>query len=108
MDPSSATIQFTRMFYPKWWLDLTGYFDIGGTDGGILFQPNTESSDGVAYSLLGSVFLLLVGFAMGKWSSKSNGNGKSDGYIPVVNTKPSFATTGTRSKYQDIEMLTHE
>jgi hypothetical protein len=106
MDPSSATIQFTRMFYPKWWLDLTGYFDVGGTDGGILFQPNTESSNGVAYSLLGSVFLLLVGFAMGKWSSsKSTGDGKSNGYIPVpvVNTKPSFAT-----KYQDIEMLTHE
>ena len=111
MDPSGPTIQFTRMFYPKWWLDLTGYFDIGGTDGGILFQPNVPVNQ-FSYSIFGSIFLLLVGYAVGRWSTMSSS--KSSGYVPVtVQADSAFKEISTRKtelnyQYQDVEMVSRD
>ena len=44
------TISFDRMFYPKWWLDKVGYWDIGPNRDGILFAPPPNTSPMVSYS----------------------------------------------------------
>lgn len=44
------TIAFDRMFYPKWWLDRVGYWDIGPNRDGILFSPSPDTSPTIAYS----------------------------------------------------------
>jgi len=99
------------MFYPKWWLDLTGYFDIGGTDGGILFQPNVSGNE-FSYSTFGSIFLLLVGYAVGRWSTMPSTKG--NGYVPVTVAKDDVfiaapvRKTDVNSQYQDIEMLSYD
>lgn len=61
------TIAFDRMFYPRWWLEQVGYFEIGGNKDGILFSSNPNSLGyGLRYfvhTLLVLVGALLVGYA---------------------------------------------
>lgn len=35
-----TTVSIRKMFYPKWWLERVGFFDVGGNKDGILFMPN--------------------------------------------------------------------
>jgi dipeptidase len=45
-DLDKAAFGFTRMFYPKWWLDLTDYFSKPPNKNGILFSPNSGDQHG--------------------------------------------------------------
>jgi hypothetical protein len=44
LDTTSTTIKFQRFFYPKWWLEKVGYFDIKGNKEGILFASNPKNN----------------------------------------------------------------
>ena len=46
MKVTEPTIAFERMFYPRWWLEAVGYFNIPGNKGGILFEPNPQAAGG--------------------------------------------------------------
>jgi hypothetical protein len=55
----APTIVMRKLFYPKWWLNATGYFEHSGTFGEntILFAPAPEGSS----SMFSSVVLTAVG-----------------------------------------------
>ena len=74
------------MFYPMWWLNLVGYWNIGGNPHGIYFEPNFSDTSGTAEPVISisSVFLAvgvaLLGFAYGRFSSVQR---RRKEYIPI-------------------------
>ena len=84
-----------KLFYPKWWLDLTGYFKskINSGPGVILFAPGPDGKKGsdatvaalLASALLSGIFALVLGFYIGtKWrhSGPTLGLGRVPGGAP--------------------------
>lgn len=60
------TIVMRRLFYPKWWLEATGYFLHHGNfgPGVILFEPTPASADSSAVSYTASLVLTAVGSSL--------------------------------------------
>ncbi len=87
-----TNIRMSKMFYPKWWLEATGYFDNkpNQIDNAILFNSNPtnyasagEYYVGVLFSgLFVGMVALGVGFVVGKRDSSSFGSGKH-AYAPI-------------------------
>lgn len=89
-----AEISMKKLFYPKWWLDLTGYFKntITSGPGVILFAPRGGSGssgggDASVAALLvtavvsGSLALVLGLFIGSKWSHVVNSTRRE--YVPI-------------------------
>ena len=53
LDLEKPDINMKRLFYPKWWLEATGYFEHKGQFGpdAILFAPSPTSSNSASASL---------------------------------------------------------
>lgn len=70
------------MFYPKWWLDLVGYWNIGGNPKGIYFAsgPNAASGLFTASNVFAAAGVVILGFASGRYSSIKN---RRQQYIPL-------------------------
>lgn len=84
---NGTAIHRKSMFYPKWWLDMTGYFKIGGNPDGIYFSPqpagyvpaDTQSLLS-APALMAAVAVTIFGFAAGRYSSVV---GRRQQYMPI-------------------------
>ncbi|RYY72446.1 hypothetical protein EON63_20840 [archaeon] len=61
---TSPSIHMQKLFYPKWWLDTTGYFTHPPNkgEGVILFAPQPEGyvSRGEAYMYMGMAVVMTV------------------------------------------------
>jgi ElaB/YqjD/DUF883 family membrane-anchored ribosome-binding protein len=84
-DLDKPTMKIGHMFYPRWWLDAVGYFNVRPNTGGILFHSNAYTTSMVAqpaFSVLhviGLVALGAVGFIAGRMS-KNRGAGEDGVY----------------------------
>lgn len=79
----NSTVTIKRMFYPRWWLQAVGFFDVGGNKDGILFAPAPAApSAGTMsttismtlqplYFLLTALVFFVVGLGLGRRSSSS-------------------------------------
>ena len=87
----NATVEIHRMFYPKWWLDQVGFFNIPGNKNGILFQPNPAldltTSGALGTQFVTFIFTALVFFFLGMWVSNKQKFVKS---INAANTSNSW------------------
>jgi hypothetical protein len=88
-----ATIDFDRMFYPKWWLDKVGYFNIHGNKDGILFMPNpiadgvASSTHSVSYEMASIICIIvsMISFLLGmRYRKRDLGNSSRVRYSPLV------------------------
>jgi dipeptidase len=91
----NATIEIKRLFYPRWWLETTGFFDHPGNKEGILFAPNTNrifSSDSsfnpFNEQMIIAFFSGFLFFVFGMWfANKKTGNHNKKS----MNSKPEFS-----------------
>ena len=69
-------------FYPQWWLEMTGYFDIGGNPTGIYFEPSPISAEYIVNmpSIIAAAVVTVCGFAAGRYSSVLS---RRKQYIPI-------------------------
>jgi dipeptidase len=90
---NATSIHRKSMFYPSWWLDLTGYWKIAGNQNGIYFEaePSAVASPAgaaaasvasalTAPALLAALAVTALGFAAGRYSSV---RGHRNQYIPI-------------------------
>jgi hypothetical protein len=103
------TIQIKRLFYPRWWLEATGFFDHPGNKDGILFSPNnggvSDSAKGDVVSNLMTVMITgLLFFLFGYWyarkPSKKTSSSSSFSSIPVSAAPTAAALASSSSSYQ--------
>lgn len=59
MNRDQPMITMKRLFYPKWWLQATGYFEHHGTFGPdtILFSPSPTATEGSSMGYYGGLML---------------------------------------------------
>jgi len=83
------SISMHKLFYPKWWLEATGYFDnkITAGPGVLMFAPSPLSGIGstfLAATVTGCAALFL-GVVVGQRMSKAgSGGGTTTRYMPIV------------------------
>lgn len=84
---NGTAITRKSMFYPMWWLDLVGYWKIGGNPHGILFDadpigfaPPKSASILTAPNVFAAIGVVVLGFAAGRYSSVVN---RRKSYIPL-------------------------
>lgn len=72
----NLTVEINRMFYPRWWLETTGFFTHPPNREGILFAPNTailpaqqSNTNGLAM-LLVAVVCFVLGVMLGRTGPK--------------------------------------
>lgn len=93
-DLDKPTMKIGHMFYPRWWLDAVGYFNVRPNTGGILFQPNaytTASMTQASFSFLhviGLVALGAVGFVAGRKSQVHKVGGDDGVYRQYIGLTP--------------------
>lgn len=108
----NATVEIHRMFYPKWWLDKVGFFNIPGNKNGILFQPNPSIQPIGTNWMDGSIFVFssLLFFLLGMWVSKKLNNGNKPwklnersspgSYSAIPDCDVELTTKHSSNKYQ--------
>lgn len=78
-DLEQPSVSMQRMFYPKWFLDAVGYFNIHGNDSpnAILFQNNPNNDYFTVFIfatvLIPSLLVGAIGYYLGKKSCSRNG-----------------------------------
>jgi dipeptidase len=84
-------IQMKKLFYPKWWLEATGYFNnkINAAPGVILFSPSPDAIQSgtvpvvVLTAFISGALALMLGFAIGKRHNIPIYSPVSRQYIPI-------------------------
>lgn len=98
MDTSTATIGFVRLFYPRWWLEKVGYFDIKGTSGGILFaqSPTSDATLSTTFIILTISFACAIGGYVAGKNEIFGGTGglRASRYDPIPSPDLSCAASG--------------
>lgn len=80
---NGTMIHRKSMFYPKWWLDLVGYWNVPGNPSGIYFSPGpAEFVQGAftASNVFAATGVVVLGFAAGRFSSKQT---RRRTYMPI-------------------------
>jgi dipeptidase len=103
------TIQIKRFFYPRWWLESTGFFEHPGNKDGILFSPNNggviDSAKGDVVSNLMTVMItglifFLLGFVYSKRTKKTSSSSTSSSTSSSSFMMSSLPTSLSSSAYQ--------
>ena len=98
-----VSVSIRRMFYPQWWLQLVGFFNIPGNKNGILFTPSPVDNNMMLMSsvmmmivvvLFGMIGCFVVGWHVGKCYTQN-----------TTPSHPNSSTSGNGVRYQTLPTM---
>jgi hypothetical protein len=91
MDRDQPMISMKRLFYPKWWLEATGYFLHKGNFGPnvILFAPDAAQQPTMSYgaAVLLTAALSSLATVVGTLYFIKHGQDKRNAYTPIASNE---------------------